>query len=201
MQKKFKNPYDFSARTRKAMIETILKTGAYPKRYYSQLCWDVKVWGADFSMEHLIQIAKADGYLDEDFVPNPLQIAEYEERIENGNLVNWAIEDAQRDVLDSDCYRTIWDEEEPYNVEFGFDGRSGGWLCVTKIPGANFHFMDRLDFKEYLDELPFRSNYSFCIWDLYRLCVQWEADFSRENVNANVEYKAAFTLAVNLWGE
>ncbi len=110
-------------------------------------------------------------------------------------LWDWGIEDTRRHV-DDDTYQCLWDGTE-LDVEYQFEGRSGGWLLMTKFNGMNLTRIDRHDFETaLLDTLSYES-----LRNLYQLVVQNDHDFRPEAVIDEIEYQAAFNFFENACGD
>lgn len=123
-------------------------------RYYGGnnwlLCWDVKCHFVDLSYENLVERHLAAGHRDRDeFMhtdyQNALQKAFWEQLPErydglgNEGLWEWAIEGARDTFVDGDAFKTTWNGETLYEIEYGFYGRSGGWLVMESFNGVTLH--------------------------------------------------------------
>jgi hypothetical protein len=115
-------------------------------------------------------------------------LAKYKE-IED-HLFEWAQEAAARGV-DDDTNRCLWKGTE-MNVKYGFSGRSGGWLLMTEHNGVKLTRMDSEDFAEYLASLSYAE-----LRDLTELVLQDDHDFSRKQVEKEMEYQAAYAWIEN----
>lgn len=199
--------YQFTATTRAEKIDYILNRSSRSYDHgHSQYmwAWDVKVY-PDFSGDNLRK-----------HIPelNPAYDAKWDQYCENdnGSVFEHAIEDARREFTEGDWCSYPGDDQGDWN--FGFAGRSGGWLVLTEYRGKR---MDQSplygDLGEYcslaanwreLFELPLEDedgyeNYlgSHLAWDddkldaFYRDIVTADAEFTPENATRNVEYYAA----------
>ncbi len=181
--------YAVPLRSRKAIVEWLCSHQSYyrnPPSTNSPLAWNVKAYGVDLNAEHLIAVyAKhvAD-YVWLDYpewrLPAKAKYAEIK-----GNLLDWAIEAARDSVHSFDCYKSLWNGFS-LDVEYGFVGRSGGWLVIWKYEGRDLTRMEKEDFREWLEEMRYTD-----LRHLYELVVQNDHDFRPEAVKDEIEFRAA----------
>lgn len=182
----------------RAAIVAFLKDAANGRPSYGLFTFNVKAYGVDLSFDNLAKRARECGELAKDASPRYLAEcrAEYEETGE-GQLCEWAIEQARENVKDFDTNRMLWNGDKAI-AEWSFAGRSGGWLALESFEGME------------LGESAVRRHGSDMLWDsiagssfpflrrLYRFVVQCLHDFRREAVESEIEHQAAFALFVNL---
>jgi hypothetical protein len=165
----------------------------------SPLAWNVRDYGSDLSPEHLIEVyrtsgeyGKNDQWLDYPEWREPA-LEKYTES--KDRLWDWAIESARSTVTETECYTSLWNGTS-LDVEYGFLGRSGGWVAILKYGGRDLTRMDRDDFREWLEEMDYRD-----LRNLYQLVVQNDHDFRREAVTKEIEFQAAFAWIENICAE
>lgn len=196
-----KNPYRFSLKSRIDIINFLTSYEHYLRGRWesSPLAWNVKAYGVDLSFEHLIDVyrtsgdySKEDHWLDypEFLVPALDKFKEVED-----DLWSWGREAACDQVSDPDAYRSLWDGKL-LDVEYGFAGRSGGWLLMLSFQGHKLQRMERYEFEDWLGNIEFSI-----LKDLYKLVVQNDHDFRREAVEREIEYQATFTFFENICGD
>lgn len=184
------------------IIGFLIDHDSYYRGYHDScpLAWNVKVYNLDLSPDHLIDVFKESGecgpenqWIDFPEWREPA-FAKHAE-IGESQLCEWAIGDARESVTGTDCYRCLW-KGDYLDAEYGFYGRSGGWLCLTRFEGTRLNRMDRTDFRDYLESLTDAT-----LRNLYELVVQNDHNFLREAVKAEIELMAAFTWIENLCGD
>lgn len=182
--------YRAPLKTRKAILAFLSGRSYYSRigdnQYY--FCWNIKAY-ADLDFDHLLEVYRSE--LSERQLQDTQWLAQCREVYEKNKetLWNWAIEDAQENTTGGDTYRMLWDGTF-VNVELGFHGRQGGWLCLESFRGA------RIERESDLEELDTKE-----LRLLYRYVVQCNADFTQDAARQEVEYQAASTLFNNLCDE
>jgi len=207
------------------MIEFICDIGGYfdGYRHISPLAFNVKAW-PDLDREDLwkriteapeeYDLSKWDVYPMEFYLEGEsLEVVRYPKESfreafyatwkKYGEYVTeWGFEEAREDVNDSDTWKT---DTRTYlkDVQFGFYGRSGGWLCVERWNGWKFYGMSVSDLREALEEpdvncdgteagfvVPFEE-----VRLMYRFCRVWSQDFTPESAKTNVEFYGTWRFA------
>jgi hypothetical protein len=200
---KIKRPACYAAplRSRKAIVAFLTEHTSYYRNLStcSPLAWNVKDYRSDLSFDNLTKVWRESGEYGPDEVwldsEDYLKAAREKYDEVKDDLWGWAIESA-RDHAKEDCgNRTLWDGTE-LQVEYGFYGRSGGWLLMTRFEGWNLTRYDRGDFEELLEDMPYGE-----LRSLYQLVVQCDHDFRPEAVTAEIEHCAAFGFFVNICGD
>lgn len=194
---KFKCPYTYPHRSREAMIDYILSNGGYHRvgeRW--PLAYNVKAYGVDLDFDHL-WTKYAKDYLPRSYgrvvIDGCREIAERDYENCKDNLFDWALEDARSNVTNCDTYRMLWDAKDVVpKTEFGFCGRSGGYICVMRFDWTEFRGWSQERFEEWLREP--ESNSMKDIRLLYKMCRQWEVDWTSKKASEEVEHQAAFRL-------
>ncbi len=186
---KQKCPYTFPHRSRKAMIDYLCNVGGYyaGRSEIYVLSYEVSAC-PDLTFEALL---KCSG--DVPAAPTPEWLMFAREIYERVEMTLWeaGIDGAQETVMGGDAYRMQWDAEAPFAIDFTFAGRGGKHLCIKSFEGVNLCLRGE-EFGELLEARSFRW-----IRNLYKMCRQWEVDFSRKRVEAEVQYQAAFALFAN----
>jgi len=126
--------------TKRADIASYLinRRGRYYRDYGHLLfVCNVKVYSPDLDFDTLLDLYGKSGY-GEGKVTDASWVEEARQRhaeTDQDDLYQWAIEDAGRLAMDSDCYTHLYDGT-PVDVEYAFVGRSGGWIALTKFEGV-----------------------------------------------------------------
>lgn len=149
-------------------------------------CFNVKVYHVDFSFDNLLKRYREAGELGQ---VSERWLAEARKLLpENeSNFWEWAIEDARRGVTDDDAWKTTWAGKD-VRAEWGFYGRSGGWLCLESFNGycMSPHMVE-------LSELDYQM-----LVDLAEM-IQWASHWTqRDRVRRSVEECAAFAFFNNI---
>lgn len=168
---KLKCPYTFPHRTRKAMTDYLLDRKRYGGYAFA---WNVKVYG---------DVLKASEAAAHDIPANPRFDAEWQAEVEgdNGERFYRACADAASYLTDK-LYSTYPGDDQG-DWEFGFEGRSSGWLVLT---GWREHAMGRGALgcaSDWIGELSFAD-----LRTLYRGIRCMDSDFTRDKVLAEVAY-------------
>ncbi|QXN71352.1 hypothetical protein RCGINGERSNAP_84 [Rhodobacter phage RcGingersnap] len=167
-------PYTFPHRSRAAMTDYLLnrRSRAYDYRSF-RFCWDVKIWAADFTGKGLRKhFPDLDPALD----------SEWDSHFQgDGESLFWTFcEDAGRQVSDGEWCSYPGDDQGDW--EFGFAGRSGGWIVLEKWRGRDMRNPSDDD----LAEMSFADLRAF-----YRGIRTADSDFTTAKASAEVEYQAA----------
>jgi hypothetical protein len=174
------------------MIDYVCGTGGY----YDQ---------GHFAIEYLVPCYRADldfntlwtRHEQEQFAPAEIGLYKsfamryFDNYTDQNKLWEWGIEGAQESVRNDDANRMIWNEELPYRVKFQFHGRGGKHLCPVEF--GHYDLRVRPEYlAEQMLEWPMKD-----VRALYKLCRQWDVDFTPEKASSEVEYQAAWTLFHN----
>lgn len=198
--KRTRTPAHYAAplRSRKAMTDWLLAT--FDQRFYDRdhwlLCFNVKLYRLDLSFDHLLDVAAKRGDITThkgDPVWEAAARAIYKEN--EAHLYEWAVDDARGAFygpMRDDTFRSLYDGT-PVDTEFGFYGRSGGWLVLESFEGYKLSG----DAAEVFGDMNFAT-----LRLLYRFAVMLCADLTRPGLtpSARVEDAAAWALFVNLCG-
>lgn len=170
-------------------IIAFLEDATHQRHYdghWHPLCFNVKIHTIDLSFDHLLKLWRENEgnplYThNEDWLKAAKE--QYDESEES--LFDWGIEDARRGFTDSDSYNHLWDGTK-IDVEYSFEGRSGGWLSITKFDGYKISQREKFDFTEM--EYP-------TLRKLYQLVIMLKHDL--KNPEKEVEWQAAFNFFAN----
>lgn len=214
-KKKFVCPYTYPHKSRKAKVDYITDIGGYFSRDGQYpLEFNVACYSADLDFESLFKTLLESGEVGPDVNRDDLRAAAaaaYKE--DKDNLWDWALEDACRDLHETDCYRMLWDGTM-VDVKLGLYGRGGKHLCLESFEGLSMRGLSPEDLEEKLmrqegytsrgsddtsEEGKLRRGWS---WDysnefidkLYRYVRQCEVDFTPAKAGAEVQYQAAWHL-------
>ncbi len=182
--------YQTPLRSRRDIVGFIVN--ATHQRDSAPFCFNVKVYGVNLEFEHLLDLYREyEG--DPIFTHNDDWLKAAKEQFDESeeDLFDWGIEGARDLVTDSDCFNHLWDGT-PVDVEYSFEGRSGGWLSLNRFDGVDFTTTTDEDY----DTLLMEQDYAW-LRRLYQLIVMLKHDLRREAVQAEVEHHAAFDLFVN----
>lgn len=194
--------YKMVARSRQDIVNAILNMTT--KHDGQCLCFNVKIHNCDLSLENLLKLFKEQegdhaGMYNEDWLTKIKD--KYEEVKEE--LFYWAIEDAQRSFvsdrkdgqLDDDTFTHLYNGTK-LNVEYGFYGRSAGWLAIVRFEGYDFEYRKmNYDLEYTLQQMDFVA-----LKKLYQLVLMLKHDL-RDEVRTNViETNAAFNFFANICG-
>ena len=217
-----KCPYTFPHRSRKAKVDYITGIGGYYSRHERYAVeFTVGTYYAKLDAEHLVPLMD-DPCVD---LEDPVLAAKYTALAEEvakeneSNLWSWAIEDAQRNVLEADAYRMLWDGTQ-VNVELVLEGRGGKHLCIKELEGVSFtrseQELEEVLMNQYLPDGEETWEYSTlrkgAEWaiknetldTIYRYLRHCEIDFTSEKASKEVEHQAAYhlrRLANDRWEE
>lgn len=188
--------YAAPLKSRKDIVEFLTsRSGINRNRGYSPLMWNVKAYGVDLEFDNLVRRYKESGEYgsNEHWIDYPEYkvpcLARYEEV--KDELFTCSVEDARRSVTDDDTNRCLW-RGVVLNVQYAFEGRSGGWLIIREWEGVDITRMDEDDFHIYLEEMGYRE-----LRNLYELVIQNDHDFRRSCLNQMIEEYAAFNFFDN----
>lgn len=159
------------------------------RRGYGLFTFNVKCHNYDLSFGNLLAIETKAGDLPCDSIPYLLECRERLTHQESESLYQTAIENAGRSVMENDGYRMLWDDNGAI-ADWAFDGRSGGWLCLTSFDGVTLKPFDE-------DILTDPETAYVWLRSLYRFLVQCDHDFRREAVKSEIEWQAASTFFHN----
>jgi len=193
--------YRMVARSRADIVAAIIdlteqRSYDYDPYYF---CFNVKCYDVDMSLPNLL--AKWREYEgDPAHTHNPEWLKNVKERYDETSeetLCDWGFEDARAhfvghgDGFKSDTFRTLYDGTE-VDVEYGFVGRSGGWLAITKFEGVKYN--QRLDagLETELMDMDFPT-----LKRLYQLVLMLKHDTRRSAIKSEVEMQAAFNFFAN----
>lgn len=176
-----KSPYSFPARSRKAMIaaiESIMNRRFYDGRSWS-FCWNVKL---HFNLPYTAADLNPDHYEGGTFNPawDTPWLAEMGREWFFTNL----IDDMRRPFIDGEY--TVYPGVDAERLEFEFNGRSGGWLILTKAYGHDLSNLDSDDLTD-SDEWPTDD-----IRNLYRALVCLDTDITPIKVGKEAAFQIAF---------
>lgn len=184
--------YEAPLRKRSDMLAEIRRL--VEDRYYNRgypICFNVKLYRTpEITFRLLFETYKRQEGIDE-----PIDLDWLRERREEFDvaksedfvtLTEWALENMRSLVTDSDCFNHLWDGTSLGDVEWVFEGRSGGWLCLYTIFGQRVDGMTLDELNETLtyDELRL----------LYRFIVQCAHDFREEAINDEFVYQMAWAF-------
>ncbi len=192
--KRFKCPEYYAAplRSKTEIIEYLKSEKYWSVRYYRGVflfCFNVKVYQIDFSFDNLLKIlANVECDFDKQKQNDSTWLAAaravYDEQFKQDYVLENVLNDMCDDVFNTDTYHTLWDGTQ-VDVDFEFNGRSGGWLCISEFEGlpvrGTWEEFDEADYAKLLK--------------LYKFIQQCSHDFSCEMVTKEVHYQAAYRLA------
>lgn len=207
-----KCPYTFPHRSRKAKVDYITGIGGYYSRHERYAVeFTVGTYYANLDPEHLIEIAEEpcvdlkDPLLRAKYLALAIEVA----KEDDAHLWYWAIEDAQRGVMEADTYRMLLDDTQ-VSVELVLEGRGGKHLCIKELEGVSFtrseQELEEVLMNQYLPDGEETWEYSTlrkgAEWaiknetldTIYRYLRQCEIDFTSEKASKEVEYHAAYHL-------
>lgn len=136
------SPYAFPDRTRLDIVAAIAGHEVHSERFEgARLAWNIKVYGFDSS-------GKSEG-----FSPDPAYDKLWEACVEKDeHLFQQAADDGLSYYVDGDALSATG-EHSRGKFEFATEGRSGGWLVLTKFDGARMSWPSRNDMVEALLEM------------------------------------------------
>lgn len=215
-KKKFKCPYTFPLKSRKAKVDYITDIGGYYSREGRfPIEFNVAAYSANLDFASLWDTILKSGEVSSDTDKQALKDAAalaYKEC--SPYLWDWALEDAARNINETDCYRMLWDQPENLDVKLELWGRGGKHLCIAEFEGMTLRGLseDELgeklmhqsgDTKDGWDEVciesRLRRGWEWTISNkavdaLYRYVRQCEVDFTPQKAGAEVQYQAAWHL-------
>ncbi len=205
MSSKKENPYAYPLRKKLDIIEFLCDHDDYNDDHgcgYCPLSWDVKARSLDLSLNGLISVFKdkiglvnwrhGEDYFDASDSNFMNFLQEKYDEVES-ELWEWGVEGAQREVTDGDVSCIIWGSQTAERVKFGFFGRTGGHLVVTRYDGYDITGGDGDDFREMLGDIDYKD-----LVKLYKLTVQWDKDFSGLAPGDAIERSAAWDFFVTV---
>lgn len=180
-------------------------------RHYGQphpFCFNVKVYDVNFDFEHLLEVYRERILYDElhcegdpqpDFTQDDSWLKEAREQYEDvqGNLWEWALEESRaqfvgRDNDDAfDTHRILYDGTE-VQVQYSFEGRSGGWLSINSFEGTDFLRCDYYGENPIADMLMNHSQR--WLRRFYELVVMLRHDVATNQIRKELEYQAAWVF-------
>lgn len=185
--------YKAPLRKRQEIVDWLFlehKGRTYDYRYYP-LVWDVKLYGLNLDLDHLIAICKENGEWHEIY-------DEYMDIIKSlynpDALYELAVEAAVDGVNRDDTFKELWDGT-PLNVEYTQIGRSGGHLAIERWECQRIDFCSTEAAYDFFSDMPYDE-----LRTLYRLVVMLDHDWTREAACQEVEYMAVNLLFAN-WTE
>jgi hypothetical protein len=168
-------PYSFTATTRAEMIEYLTRDGRYYRPYRYRFAWNVKVHGACFDGPTLRA-------LNPDLSPEyDARWTEWMERNGDGAFWYWC-EEAARWYAEGDWCSYPGDDQGDW--QFAFEGRSGGWLVLTKWRNRDMRDFDPAELTD-PEEWPDDD-----LTDFYRGIVCLDTDVTPDKAAREVEYHA-----------
>ena len=183
-----KCPYTFPHRSRKAMIEYLFDR----RSHHGTFAWNVKVHGADFEGDALRK-----------HVPdlNPAFDSRWDTLVQESDGLFWmCCELASRYLTEGEW--TSWPGDDQGAWEFGFEGRSGGWLVLRKweeLDAGEFYTdpAEAADYRRAYHDPMYGSTHNLDCWPMDKLrrfykgirCA--DQDFTSAKAAAEVEYQAA----------
>ncbi len=168
-------PDTFPHKSRAAIAEFLTRDGRYyrPTRY--RFAWNVKTYSARFDGDTM---RKHDPNLRPEFD------SKWQKVLDADSSLFWMFcEDGARWVSGGEWYSYPGDDQGDW--EFTFEGRSGGWLALTKWRGRDMRDPEPDDFLN-ADEWPWPDLVKF-----YRGIRCADSDFTTAKAAAEVEYHAA----------
>lgn len=216
-KKKFVCPYTYPHKSRKAKVDYITDIGGYFSRDGQYpLEFNVACYSADLDFESLFKTLLESGEVGPDVNRDDLRAAAalaYKE--DSAHLWDWALEDAVRNIHETDCYRMLWDGTM-VDVKLSLYGRGGKHLCIESFEGMSMRGLSPEDLHEKLmrqygwsqssgyeddtsEEPKLRKGWDWeysneFIDKLYRYVRQCEVDFTPAKAGAEVQYQAAWHL-------
>lgn len=203
MTRKIQKPeaYKIVAKSRADIVAAII--GMTHQRTYDYdlyyLCFNVKLYKLDLSLENMLKKWREyEG--DQPYTHNPEWLKAVKERFKEyeGHLWEWGVEEARQAFNETDCFSHLWDGTS-LDVEYGFVGRSGGWLAIVEFEGCRFvgcrfdrRMMDS-DLEFILKELDFGT-----LKKLYQLVLMLKHDTREEARTAEVEQQASCCFFANI---
>lgn len=201
MTLKYKKPeaYRMVSRSRKDIVDSITNITTQRTYHYDPywLCFNVKCYDYDLSLENLLKLFKDQegdhpGMHNADWLRNIKK--RYDEVQEH--LWDWGVEDSRRSFCDGDTqgddmFNHLWDGTR-LDLEYGFVGRSGGWLAIIEFEGYRFDRKMDSDLETVLMEMPFPT-----LQKLYQLVLMLKHDLRRSAVKSSIENNAAFNFFAN----
>ena len=211
---KLKCPYTFPHKSRKAKVDYLTDIGGYHSRHDSYpLEFNVAAY-ADLDFETLWKLLLEERQSEYSEGTTSRALFEFAARKAYADcedrLWSWALEDAQRTVLETDAYTTLWDGTS-LDVKLGFHGRGGKHLCIESFEGITLRGLNPDSLGELLmcqngpggedvlDAPRLKKGFEWQIPGervdlLYRYVRQCEIDFTSSKAEAEVEYQAAYHL-------
>lgn len=177
------------------------RRGRYYRDYGHLLfVFNVKVYDPNLDFDHLLDLYCNSGY-GEDKINDPAWSEDARQRhaeTDQDDLFQWAIEDASRLVLESDCFTHLHDGT-PVEAEYAFVGRSGGWIALTEFEGIKMTDPEALrQVFEGKDEEGEPTMSYQSLRRLYALVRLLEHDLTPDKAQAETEHQAAFNYFSNL---
>ena len=178
------------ARSRQAIKRHILEL---TERHDHPFAFNVKVYETDLAFESLLgRWREYEG--DPLYTHNPRWLKQAAERYQEHerHLFDWGVEGACSYFSDGpgSTYTMLWCGTA-IDVEYGFTGRTGGWLYIARFEGHRLsdHYSDR---DGWLQDLDWPTLKKF-----YQLVLMLSHDLSPERRRREVEHQAAFTFFAN----
>ncbi len=212
--KKPKCPYTFPHTSRRAKVDYLTDIGGYYRRHDTYpLEFNVAAY-ADLDFNKLWPLMLEECPLEFPEGTSKRSLLEhcalktYAEC--HDHLWEWAVEDAQRTVLETDAYSMLWDGTT-LDVKLGFHGRGGKHLCIEEFEGIRLGGLNPETLGELLmtqngpgaesvfDAPRLKKGFEWQIPTarvnlLYRYVRQCEIDFTSGKAGAEVEHNAAYHL-------
>ena len=166
-------PYTFPHRSRKSMLEYLLKRDSYMDHYeLFPFSWNVKTHAADWTRPE--GESKLDPALD----------SAWEKYIEsNHGLQMMIMEDCGREYTEGEW--TSYPGDDQGDWKFEFRGRQGGHLCLTHWQGKKLsgHGLEKYEIEDWLKELSTERLRQF-----YKGIRTADSDFTRAKAARNLEW-------------
>ena len=171
---KHRCPYTYPHRSRAGMTAYIVDRTAHSDYHTTYpICWNVKVYSADWS-----------GHAGDETVNARFDKAWDEYMNDNPEFSSMIFEDAGRTFSEGEY--TTYPGDDQGDWRFGFFGRSGGWLALTEWTGTKLYGRD-FDLAEFCAALSFTE-----LRILYRALRCMDADITRDKVNEEVSFHVNF---------
>lgn len=211
---KLKCPYTYPLKSRKAQVDYLTDIGGYYSRHGTYpLEFNVAAY-ADLDFDTLWPLMLEECSLEFPEGTSKRSLLEYCARKAYADcsayLWEWAVEDAQRGVLETDAYSMLWDGAA-LDVKLGFHGRGGKHLCIEEFEGIRLEGLNPETLGELLmtqngpgaedvlDAPRLKKGFEWQIPTarvnlLYRYVRQCEIDFTYTKAEQEVEHQAAYHL-------
>jgi len=160
------------------------------ERDWHPFCFNVKIPFVDLSYDHLLNI----------YQENYGEVLAFEAKqreVQNNENENWeyVIDRMRDDVTDSDLFKYLWNGNK-VEVQYSFEGRSGGWLSINSFEGVDFNEWSWYS-SQYRETNLLEQNYSW-LRKFYQLVVMLVHDTNNSSLKLNFEtYSSEFLFDPN----